>query len=271
MDMDEASHATRGLDFTAALIHQDKADFWHQLTKPHWYPPGNGLLMSGWFMLFETSTLAARQYSTVGYFLFGILLWFYTRQILPGSNPLFYLLPVIFLTADRLHTLYAAQSMLEMPGTLFSFAALFFFTRAVRTNSLFDHLLSAGFALLTFFTKYNYGLVILSTLAVCGTYFYGKQVARSKRIEDLFPLLTGWIVSAGVLLIWLIYLGEWRWLVDYSIARAEDYVLWSVSNFGLFPRFYDYSKSGRLILMLAVPLDPAYISEMLLFLSVSSS
>jgi hypothetical protein len=125
MDMDEASHATRGLDFTAALIHQDKADFWHQLTKPHWYPPREWAAHVWLVHVIRDQHACSSGCTALWLFFFGILLWFYTRQILPGSNPLFYLLPVIFLTADRLHTLYAAQSMLEMPGTLFSFAALF--------------------------------------------------------------------------------------------------------------------------------------------------
>jgi hypothetical protein len=92
-------------------------------------------------------------------------------------------------------------------------------------------------------------------------------------IEDLFPLLTGWIVSAGVLLIWLIYLGEWRWLVDYSIARAEDYVLWSVSNFAYYPLqvLAITANQVALILMLAgvvLWIRRRYFPEMLLPLSV---
>ena len=153
MDMDEATHALRGFDLLAALKNGDLAELRHQLTKPHWYPPGNGLLLAGWYFIAPPNVLTARLFSTLCYFLLGLLLWFFTREIIPRASPFVWLISPLFLAADELHILYAAQSMLEIPVALYLFASLFFFTHRVPDESLAGSYFSCCFCSARFFRK----------------------------------------------------------------------------------------------------------------------
>ena len=236
MDMDEATHALRGFDLFAALKNGDLAELRHQLTKPHWYPPGNGLLLAGWYFIASPNILTARLFSTLCYFLLGLLLWFFAREIIPQALPFFWLLPPLLLAADALHILYAAQSMLEIPVALYLFASLFFFTRAYRTNRWLDHMLAAVFALLAFFGKYNFGLVALGTIGVCSLIFYGRKLLRLKLSPGNYPLLASWGLIALVLFTWLVALREWKWLLGYSTARSDNFTFWSLANFTYYPQ-----------------------------------
>ena len=60
MDMDEALHANRGLDFASAIYRRDLPAVWQSFAKPDWYPPGHGLLLSAWFLLVGASVETAR-------------------------------------------------------------------------------------------------------------------------------------------------------------------------------------------------------------------
>jgi hypothetical protein len=236
VDMDEALHANRGLDFTSAFLRGDWQDAWQNFTKPEWYPPGHGILLGAWFLVTGASIETARLYSTLFYFLFGLLLWLSTRELIPSADPFVYLIPTLFLIADALHTVYAGLSMLELPAITFGFAALFFLNRAWRENRFVDHLLVLIFTFLCLFTKYNYGLVVVIVLAVCYSVMLWRWLRSGDNSVKLRTIMTAWIPFALVMGIWFVGLGQWRWLFDYASAQPARYGLWSQTNLWYYPR-----------------------------------
>ncbi len=236
MDMDEALHANRGLEFTSALIRNDWPAIKEDFTQPHWYPPGHGVLLGTWFSLVGAGVETARLYSTLCYFIFGVLLWLSMREVVPNAHPLLYLVPPLFLVSDAQHTVYAGLSMLELPAITLAFVALFFLNRALRKRRLLYHALAFSFALLCLFTKYNFGLVVIAAFVFCYAMMLWESFRTSRISREVQYILVLWIIFVLVLGIWFVVLGEWRWLVDYANAQPDRYMLWSQANLFYYPR-----------------------------------
>ena len=251
MDMDEAVHANRGLDFTTGVLNLDPDALWEDVTKPEWYPPGHGLLLGIWMLLTGVSIETVRLYSTLFYFLLGIVLWFSARELIPGANPLIYLLPGLFLVADAQFTVQSGLAMLEMPAVTFAFAGLFFFIRAHRTQRLIDHFLGITFAVLCLFTKYNYGIIALVVIVFgYGLNFWQK---RNKRLSGRQMLIVIFLVMVfAVLFVWFIGLGHYRWLSAYAGAQPEQFDLWSLANLLYYPRLLWRMSLNWLAVLLSI-------------------
>ena len=252
MDMDEALHANRGLDFASAFLRNDRLDLWEDFIKPEWYPPGHGVLLGAWFLSTGASIETARLYSTLSYFIFGLLLWFSIREIIPSANPSLYLIPTLFLISDAQHTVYAGLSMLELPAITLAFAALFFLNRAWREKRFIDHALVFFFGLLCLFTKYNYGLVVFAVLAVCYTLMLWQRFRSGRTSREMWYILTVWILFALISGIWFLGLGEWRWLFAYASAQPARYGLWSQANLLYYPRLLWKQSFNWLAVLLSI-------------------
>lgn len=252
MDMDEALHANRGLEFTTALIRNDWSAVKENFTKPHWYPPGHGVLLGSWFSLVVAGVETARLYSTLCYFIFGVLLWFSMWEVVPNAHPLLYLVPPLFLVSDAQHTVYAGLSMLELPAIVLAFSALFFLNRAWRKGRPLDHAVAFSFALLCLFTKYNYGLVVSAVFVFCYAIILWERFRTSRTSREVQYILVLWIIFTLVLGIWFVALGEWRWLVDYARAQPERYSIWSQVNLIYYPRLLWKTSLNWLAISLSI-------------------
>ena len=252
MDFDEAIHATRGLDFTSAALRGNLFELWQHFIKPEWYPPGHGILLGGWFLFTGVSIETVRLFSTFFYFLFGLLLWVSVREILPHGHPLVFLVPPLFLIADRLHAIYGALSMLEIPAITLSFAGLYFFNRAWRKKRFVDHLLAFLFAWLALFSKYNFGLVVFAAFAIGYVLLLWPLFKTGKVWPETRPVLATWILFLLIAGIWFFGLGHWRWLFEYAGARPERYTLWSWANFLYYPRMLTKDPLGWVAIGLSV-------------------
>lgn len=252
MDMDEALHANRGLDFASALQRGDWRALWESFAKPAWYPPAHGLLLGTWFTLVGADIETARLYSTFWYFLFGLILWFSIREVLPQADPLIYLLPPLFLLADRLHSIHAALSMLEMPAIGLSFAALLLYQRAWRRRSPAEYLAALLLALLSLLTRYNYGMVTIAVLALADATRLWPEL-KSRQVSAMGrSALAGWAILAASCGLWFIGLGQWRWFYDYATLPLKNHTLWSLENWLYYPRQLWQSELGWLLIPLSI-------------------
>jgi len=240
MDLDEAVHANRGLDMASDIRGRDWKELWLDFSKPEWYPPGHGILSGIWLLTLGPGIETARLYSTFLYLVFGLVLWLSIREILPGENPLIYLIPSLFLITDALHIDHASMAMLEIPSITFAFAGLLFLNRAKHSTRIRDHFLTLFFGLLCLFTKYNYGLVLFSVYAISHVliildYFSTRpkppQISNNIRRTYIF-----WGLFALVVILWFMVLGQWRWLAAYAVAQPVSYSLWSVQNLIYYPK-----------------------------------
>lgn len=261
MDYDEAVHANRGLDMASAVVRSRLAEIWQHTIRPHLYPPAHGFFLGGWFLALGADITMARLYSTLCYFLLGLVLWFSAREIMPQASPLFYLLPPLFLIADTLHVDYAALAMLEMPVMLLTLVSLLFFVRGQRKSQFMSTLPALIFGLLTFLTKYNYGLVLLATLALCSTPAVVNQLKSRTLRPQTKTQLAAWLPVLAALIIWLFALNGWTWLRQYAAAQPETVDIWSVENFTFYLSYIWSTSWGWLTIFLVTIGAALWIKE----------
>ena len=247
MDLDEALHAARGLDMASALRRGSLPDLWRETVKPHWYPPGNGYLMGAWLLLAGGSVTSARLYAGFCYGLLGVLLWASTRQVFPRIQPFFLLAPALFLLSDHQHLILASMSMLDLPANLLAFASLYYFSTSLEKPAARYTLLASLFALMSFFTRYGQGVMILGTLAITYLMFVRRLKGR------ILKIALAWLPALVLLFVWLVVLGQWRWVVAYANVQPGEGAAWSLDSLLFYLRQLVSESSGWLpILVIAV-------------------
>lgn len=235
MDLDEALHATRGLDIASALRRGSLSDLMYETVRPHWYPPAHGYLLGAWFLLVGASVTTARLYSSVCYFLLGLLLWACARQAFPRIHPIFLLTPILFLLSDNQHMLLASMSMRDLPANLLAFISVYFFTKSIEREGIENTLLTAWFALLSFFTRYSQGMIIFGALAISYMLYFKQFRGRILRT------FATWLPSLLILFGWLVILGHWRWVVAYANIQPGEGEAWSLDSL----KFYFQQLTGE--------------------------
>lgn len=273
MDLDEAVHANRGLDFASAFQRGSLDDLWRETIKPDWYPSAYGYLLGAWFLLVDPSTASARVFAVFCYFLLGLVLWLSARQAFPQANPFLYLLPPLFLISDDQHAVHASMTMLELPATLLAMVSLHFFIRSMQKPTGANFFLTSLFAVLCFLTRYNHGIFLMATLAVS----YLVLIKSSFR-GKFWAIALGWLPALAFFVIWLFGLGQWQWLVFYADVQSQGVNQPVTQGFLFYPRQLLSESSGWLPLLLlaaAIPLwirrrqFPASAIPYLLFIGIS--
>lgn len=232
MDMDEAVHANRGLDMASDIRGNAWGELWLDFSKPEWYPSGHGVLSGVWLLIFSPKIETARLYSTFLYMLFGMVLWFSIREMIPDAKPFLYLIPPLFLITDELHIVHAGMAMLEIPSITFAFAGLLFLNRARCRKRLIDHFLTLFFGLLCLFTKYNYGLVLFTVYAICHALIALDYFPiRRKPLQDtrnMRYILFFWGIFALVVILWFLVPGSWTLALVCCLCRCTTRELFAV-------------------------------------------
>ncbi len=248
MDRDESVHANRGLDILSAVKRGSFSDFWAETIKPDWYPPFYGYLLGAWFGVVGPSVTTARLFAAFCYFLFGLLLWFSAKQAFPDIHPLLYLLPTLFLIADDQHVVNAALSMLELTAILLAMASLYFFVKSLEKPSWVNFFLTALLALLCFMTRYSHGLFVMAALAISTLFFLTRQFKGR-----LWQLILGWLPVGVFLLVWLVVLGQWRWLKAYAdVQQQPANISWIDKHFFYLKQLLSEPSGWLLVLLAAV-------------------
>lgn len=249
MDMDEAVHANRGLDIASDMLNKDFDSLWNNISKPEWYPPGHGLLSGFWLAVIGPRLITIRLYSTLFFLILGVVLWFSIRDLIPGSNPYLFLIPPLFLISDRLHTVHAGMSMLEVPAIALAIIGLLYLTKYQRNVKLMHLLLALFFGFLCFFTKYSYGLVFIAVFFICQAIMVMKNhftdLDHLQRNKVLINLIIVIVIVGIILFCWFLLLEQWQWFLDYATAQPASHSFWSIGNFTYYPRrLIDESING---------------------------
>jgi hypothetical protein len=240
MDRDEAVHANRGLDIASAIIRGSPSDLWQETIKPDWYPPGYGYLEGAWFLLVGPSMITARVYAALCYFLLGLLLWGCAKQVFPKAHPIFFLIPALFLISDTQHLLFSSLSMQDIPANLMVFASLYFLNESLKEPTVKNTLLTSLFALLCFFTRYGQGIMLFVALAIIYLLFIRRLWAYIPKIA------AAWLPAVAILFLWLVVLGQWKWVLVYANVQPGEGVAWSLSSLSFYLHQLGSESSGWL-------------------------
>jgi hypothetical protein len=249
MMWDEAEHSLTGLVFANDIIR-----FYFLSLAAHAYqqilwPPLHPLLLSLFFLLFGQSITVARALSVVLYFLFSVSMYFLGREVVKKDKRISGVLCSVFALVTGSLYLSASEVMLEMMALLFFTLALLFFLRFIRDKRQWWPV--PVFTLLTFFSKTNFGIVLILSIII---YFLLRERFH---VTSLFRNRSFILILAPVLLIilaWLLIPPD-RLVVflSFLVNRPEGPPPFSVEGLLYYPtQLYVYS--GVLILVYAAAL-----------------
>lgn len=240
-DMDEAVHIREGQEFAFAYAHFDLARLGELVSRPQWYPPGHGMLLGLWFLLWGSSIAAARLYSTFCFLVLGGALWVCSKRMSAFTGSRLAIFPVLLLVSDAGHIAGGAIGMLEVPAAAWSVITLLaaqvaFVESGQRRTKL--HVAAGVAALVTFLTRYSYGIPLVAALGVT----YLVHLIRSSKNKDSLKraALDCSAFGAPVAIpigLWLFGLGQLRWLLAYSSAQPANVERWSLDNLVVYPQF----------------------------------
>jgi hypothetical protein len=249
MMWDEAEHAVTGLVFLNDIQRLDFISLayhcYQQLLWPFLYP----LFLSIFFLLFGPSIIMGRALSLVIYFLFSISMYFIGREMVKKNKGVSGILCSVFALITGSFYLSASEIMLEILALLFFTLSLLFFLKSLRNKKLYS--LVSIFILLTFFSKTNFGIVLILAIII---YFliqeklrFTKFLTNAAQRKILAPVFI-------IILIWLMIPPDRLFtFLGFLVNRPEGPPPLSLEGLLYYPtQLYIYS--GFLILLFAAAL-----------------
>ena len=249
MMWDEAEHALTGLIFANDILKFDLVSLAAHSYQQILWPPLHPLLLSMLFLLFGQSIAVARASSLILYFLFSIAMYFLGREVVRNNKHVSGILCSAFALVTGPLYLSASETMLEMLALLFFTLPLVFFLRFLKDKKLWWAV--PVFTLLTFFSKTNFGIVLMLSTAI---YFLLKEkfhVTSLLRDRYFFMMLAPVLI---VVLAWLLIPPD-RFLafLGFLVNRPEGPPPFSVEG-PLYSPVQLYIYSGPMILLFTAAL-----------------
>lgn len=237
-DADEANHALAAQQMALALGAGNLGDFAHIFAAQNFYPPGLTWFKALLFLFFGGTAITARLFSAFSLFLTVPVLYAICLEIDEQYGWLSGLIAAA-LTLTMLSLLVnAALVMLETPGLLVSMLALWAYLRVLKRPSPARLLLTSLLLTLTVLTKYTYGAVTVTAVALTeltlaySSFPHASRITHhASRITDYASSITHhasrrWLYLFGPLalslLLWLARPGALSGAVDYAQPLAAD-------------------------------------------------
>ncbi|MCL4266557.1 MAG: glycosyltransferase family 39 protein [Anaerolineae bacterium] len=237
-DSDEANHALAAQQMALALRGGDLGGFAQLFAAQNFYPPGVTWLKALVFLLVGSTAVTARLFSALSLFLAVPVLYAICLEIDKKYGWLSGLITAILTLTVFSLLVNAALVMLETPGLLISMLALWAYLRVLKRPSPAHLLLTSLLLTLTVLTKYTYGAVTLTAVALnealtelslaYSSFRHGSPITHhASRITD-HGLRTWqrWLYLFGpltlALLLWLARPGNLSGAVDYAQPLAAD-------------------------------------------------
>ncbi|GIK58823.1 MAG: hypothetical protein HND44_14575 [Chloroflexi bacterium] len=232
-DADEANHALAAQQMALALGAGDLGEFAHIFAAQNFYPPGLTWLKALLFLLFGGTAVTARLFSAFSLFLTVPVLYAICLEIDEQYGWLSGLIAAA-LTLTMLSLLVnAALVMLETPGLLISMLALWAYLRALKRPSPARLLFTSLLLTLTILTKYTYGAVTVTAVALTELTLAYRSFPHASRITHHASRTWqrwAWLFGplALSLLLWLARPGALGGAVDYAqpLAANEAWLSW---------------------------------------------
>jgi 4-amino-4-deoxy-L-arabinose transferase-like glycosyltransferase len=230
MMWDEAEHAFTGLVFANDIQRLDFASLAVYFHQQILWPPLHPLFLSGFFIMFGPDITVGRASSLVLYFLFTISMYFLGREMMSKNRHVSGILCAVFSLATGSLYLSASEIMLEMLSLLFFSLSLLFFLRFLKDKRLWWTV--PLFTLLTFFSKTNFGIVLIVSIAA---YFLLKEkfhIVRLLRNMDFIRMLAPVLL---IILLWVMPPDRLFIFLGFLVNRPEGPPPFSVEGLSFYP------------------------------------
>ena len=217
-DVDEANHATDGWEVYQALIGRSFYDLYRSVVDQSFYPPVHSIFVAISYAL-GGPTLAASRLPTLVNMALVLIIMVWLTMLLASeytgrriSNWLLVTsaaLTLAFAMTSEIFITNAVLAMVEMSGALLGLLLVLFSKRVVQTPCgcirWWPLTCAAVVAVLTFLTKYSFGLFFLpGLLAGLVTATWPRRVTRS-----------AWAAATVIAVVYLILLSGWWFATDH--------------------------------------------------------
>ncbi|MCJ7816874.1 MAG: glycosyltransferase family 39 protein [Candidatus Aenigmarchaeota archaeon] len=245
MRWDEAEHDFTSLVFLNDMLRLDIPSLLTHLHEQLLWPFVHTLLLSLFFLLFGPTILNGRIFSLVMYFAFAIAAYFLGREVVEKNKYISGVLCTAFSLVTGSLYLSASEAMLEMTALFFSTLAVTFFLKSIKERRFYP--LASLFTLLAFFSKTNFGIVlILSMLA----YFLVKEKLRFRKMLRDRGFLALFAPIAIIIFFWVMPPDRLATFIAFLVNRPEGPDPLSFEGMSYYPvQLYMYS--GILIFVYA--------------------
>ncbi|MCA9970253.1 MAG: glycosyltransferase family 39 protein, partial [Anaerolineales bacterium] len=245
-DSDEANHANGGLELALDLRAGDLAAFARDFYNQGFYPPAFSALKAVAFTLFGPSALTARAFSLVCLLAALIVLYLVGRKMDAQHGWLIGLVAVaLTLTAQPL-LVASGLVMMETPGLLASFVTLGLYLSVLEKPTSGRLAGTSLMLVVTFLTKYTYGLPALATLILMELSLLLPQWRRNAHRDAAHasprqsaPLHRRWLWLFGpfalAMLLWFAGPGKLAQFWDYATAQPA-HKPWNWETVIFYPR-----------------------------------
>ncbi len=230
MMWDEAEHAFTGLVFLNDVQRSDPASLAAHMYEQILWPPLHPLLLSLFFMFFGPDILMGRTLSILLYFLFSLSMYFLGREIVNKNKQISGVLCSVFALITGSLYLSASEIMLEMLALLFFTLSLLFFLRFLKDNKLWWAVLV--FAILTFFSKTNFGIVLIASIAIYYFIHEKFRFASLFRNRDFIRIVAP---VALIILLWILPTDRLLIFLGFLANRSEGPPPFSIEGILYYP------------------------------------
>lgn len=234
-DTDEANHALGGLAIADALMVGDWRLAIRESYNRDFYPPAVDWLHAPVFLIFGATPTTARMVGVVCLFLACLVIFAIGLMLDEKRGWLAGLAAVALTLTGQPLLIYSTLNMLEAPGLLVSMTFLYAYLRVLRRPTRRNLLATSLLLLLTFLTKYTYGVVVVATLLLVEMTLlftrgqnesFGRCLARLARRR--WPWLVGPFVVGMV--IWFGRPDKIATFFTYTRPLSEEQAWFSLSN-----------------------------------------
>ena len=243
MMWDESEHSMTSLILSTDLAQLNFSSFFIHAHEKILWPFVHPMLLSAFILLFGKSIVISRLFSLLVFACATIACFFLGREM-SQKNPHIagFLCAVFFMTTESLW-LSASEVMLEITALLFfilTIITLFRYHKNPRLSPLI-----AVFALLTFFSRSNFGIPLIIALFV--HFLIYEKFSLKKMVKNRGFCIIFLVIGIGIML-WLFPLERLLFFVKFLFNRPEGPSPLSIEGMVTYPSLL-YLFSGPILIL----------------------
>ncbi|MFQ6099793.1 MAG: ArnT family glycosyltransferase [Anaerolineae bacterium] len=235
-DSDEAIHANSGLAMALDLRAGDLKTFARTFYQQGFYPPAFSVLKAATFLLFGASPLVARLFSLACLPPALLMIYQTSRQLDEGWGWLIGFTAVGLTLTSQPLLIGSALVMMEVPGLLASFGMLWLYLGAIKEPTPWRLAGTSLMLLVTFLTKYTYGLPALATVILMEASLLW-HATRNTQHATRFTRRWIWLLGPFALAMLFWFARPYKIAEFWSYATAQPaHRSWNLETLLFYPR-----------------------------------
>ncbi|MDP3888903.1 MAG: hypothetical protein Q8Q24_02550, partial [bacterium] len=184
---DEGGYLWQAYVLRHALLDGGWIGLWNASRQEVYYP-----FLQSWYYIFTSSFLgfSIESLRLANVFLFipsTILIWFISNELIPKKT-FFKLIPTFLFITSPMIIFFFSNAMKEGSGITLTLLSLWLYFQARKKEKTYLFLLTSLSLLALFFTKYNYGVLVIAAIFAESAISSLRQIGKSKFWQNQLSL-----------------------------------------------------------------------------------